>query len=185
LTFRSYHFISFIADIYAVFKIELIEHQTYTADPKSSFKLIILQTELERFKFLIRSFLRSRLAKIDAYTLHHLTDPPTRVRLSESEIQYATAHSTLLHRHYYSSFLGQFPEALRRLDDRQGGVDMVEGPDLEKAVFVRGLGGPQGEAVEVEVEGTDIGFRMGRGDVWVVRWGAVRGAVARREAELI
>ena len=33
-------------------------------DPKSNFTLVILQTELERFKFLVRSLLRSRIAKV-------------------------------------------------------------------------------------------------------------------------
>lgn len=33
-------------------------------DPKANFTLIILQTELERFKFLVRSFLRARIAKV-------------------------------------------------------------------------------------------------------------------------
>lgn len=33
-------------------------------DPKSNFTLVILQTELERFKFLVRSFLRARIAKV-------------------------------------------------------------------------------------------------------------------------
>ena len=45
-------------------KIELVEEQTGNMDPKTNFRLIILQTELERFKFLVRSFLRARIAKV-------------------------------------------------------------------------------------------------------------------------
>jgi len=33
-------------------------------NPKTNFKLIIIQTELERFKFLVRSFLRARIKKV-------------------------------------------------------------------------------------------------------------------------
>ena len=47
-----------------VSKIELVEEQTGNIDPKTNFRLIIIQTELERFKFLVRSFLRARLAKV-------------------------------------------------------------------------------------------------------------------------
>jgi GINS complex subunit 4 len=36
---------------------------------KSNFTLVILQTELERFKFLVRSFLRARIAKVGLETL--------------------------------------------------------------------------------------------------------------------
>ena len=45
-------------------QIELVEEQTGNLDPRENFKLIILQTELERFKFLIRSFVRARVAKV-------------------------------------------------------------------------------------------------------------------------
>lgn len=33
-------------------------------DPKTNFALIVIQTELERYKFLVRSFLRARMAKV-------------------------------------------------------------------------------------------------------------------------
>lgn len=45
-------------------QIELVELQTGDTDPKTNFRLIIIQTELERFKFLVRSFLRTRIAKV-------------------------------------------------------------------------------------------------------------------------
>jgi hypothetical protein len=47
-------------------QIELVEDQTGNMDPKTNFKLIIIQTELERFKFLVRSFLRARMKKVHA-----------------------------------------------------------------------------------------------------------------------
>lgn len=42
----------------------MVEDQTGDMNPKTNFKLIIIQTELERFKFLVRSFLRARLKKV-------------------------------------------------------------------------------------------------------------------------
>lgn len=45
-------------------QIELVELQTGNTDPKTNFRLIIIQTELERFKFLVRSILRTRIAKV-------------------------------------------------------------------------------------------------------------------------
>lgn len=33
-------------------------------DPKTNFALIVIQTELERYKFLVRSYLRARIAKV-------------------------------------------------------------------------------------------------------------------------
>ncbi|KAK0514860.1 hypothetical protein JMJ35_002239 [Cladonia borealis] len=163
-------------------QISLIEDRTSSTDPKSSFTLIILQTELERFKYLTRSLLRARLAKIDAFPLHTLTHAPTRALLSPSELQYATTHTAILHRHFQNAFLGQFPEGLRKMDDSSGGVNMVEGPDLEKAVFVRGR---REAGVVIGGEGVGKEFLLGKGEVVVVRWGVVREVVGRGEAELI
>ena len=68
------------------------------------------------------------------------------------------------------------------MDDSSGGVNMVEGPDLEKAVFVRGR---REEGVVIGGEGVGEEFLLGKGEVVVVRWGVVREVVGRGEAELI
>ncbi|KAL6714601.1 GINS complex subunit [Lecanora helva] len=177
-------------------QIELVEDTTGNPDPRANFRLIILQTELERYKYLIRSLLRARIAKIDKYAMHYLStttnntssssptpdpNPSSTSNLSPTELTYLTSHTSLLHTHYHASFLGQFPPNLQRMDDRQGGVDMVEGPDLEKAVFVRG----RRDVGEVWGEGMEEGFLLRRGDVVVCRWGVVREVVGRGDAELI
>jgi GINS complex subunit 4 len=74
------------------FKIEAIETMNATADPSANFRLVIVQTELERFKFLVRSLLRARMAKVrimatsllvfeaDRYhTDRHISTPLTRI----------------------------------------------------------------------------------------------------------
>lgn len=35
-------------------------------DPKTNFALIVIQTELERYKYIVRSYLRSRIAKVSS-----------------------------------------------------------------------------------------------------------------------
>ena len=59
---------------------------------------------------------------------------------------------------------------------------MIEQPDVDKAVFVRAL---RNVDAPVVVEGTDIAFEMRGGDVYVVRWSAVRELVMAGDAELI
>ena len=120
--------------------------------------------------------------QIDAHALHYLLNPSATSRLSPSELQYARAHQALLQQHYRSSFLAQFPPSLQRLDDTTGGISMIETPDMDKAVFVRAV---KDVAEPVYVEGTDTYFEMRRGDVYVVRWSAVKGLVEGGEAELI
>ncbi|KAI4130143.1 MAG: hypothetical protein LQ347_003493 [Umbilicaria vellea] len=163
-------------------QIDLVETQTGDMDPKTNFRLIIIETELERFKFLVRSFLRTRIAKIDKHALYILTNPSHKSRLSSSELQYLTTHQSILHAHYRSSFLSQFPAQLQRLDDTAGGISMIEQPDMDKAVFVRAL---RDIHEPVVVDGTDIAFEMGRGNIFVVRWSAVRELVLAGDAELM
>lgn len=45
-------------------QIDEVEDLTGDMDPKTNFSLIVIQTELERYKFLVRSFLRARMAKV-------------------------------------------------------------------------------------------------------------------------
>lgn len=48
-------------------QIEKVEEMTGDMDPKTNFALIVIQTELERYKYIVRSFLRSRIAKVGIY----------------------------------------------------------------------------------------------------------------------
>ncbi|KAK7552391.1 hypothetical protein IWX49DRAFT_610072 [Phyllosticta citricarpa] len=164
-------------------QIELVEEQTGNMDPKANFRLILYQTELERFKFLVRSFLRARMAKIDKHPHHTLLTPSTLSRLSLPERQYLSQHQALLTSHYASSFLSQFPPQLQRLDDKAGGISMVDAPDADAAVFCRvlrdcGVVGVGGVDEEREVD-------LRRGDVLVVRWSVVAERVVRGDVELI
>lgn len=59
---------------------------------------------------------------------------------------------------------------------------MIEQPDMDKAVFVRAL---RDIHEPVVVEGTDIAFEMSRGNIFVVRWSAVRELVLAGDAELM
>ncbi|KAK6517708.1 GINS complex subunit [Arthrobotrys conoides] len=162
-------------------QIEQIEDQTGNLDPRANFQLIIVQTELERVKFLIRSYLRTRISKIDKHALHILSTPSIRHLLSPSEQTYLRTHQALLNELYLSSFLKNFPDNLKRLDDSAGGLTMVEEPDLEGAVFLRVI---RDVNVAIAWEGGET-LDMRSGDVYVIRYSAVQEAVKRGDVELI
>lgn len=77
--------------------------------------------------------------------------------------------------------MSQFPTSLQRMDDTAGGISMVEVPDLDKAVFVRGLRDLEEPVV---IEGMETYFELRRGDVVVTRWSAVRELVPAGDAGL-
>ena len=161
--------------------------------------LSILQTDLSRTQFIVRSFLRQRLSKITKHAVYYLTqlasseDKSNSTLLSQSETQFLRHHQSLLSNFYDASFLSSFPPKMRRLDDTSGGMGnvMVEGPDEASAVIVRCLGEGWGneESVERGRRGGEgeagVELRMRRGEVWVVRWGDVRGGVGEGGLELL
>lgn len=207
-------------------------YHTNTTDDLSRSKnlnliLSILQTDLGRTQFLLRSYLRQRLGKLTRYSVYYLqlldrrqsqtqsqsqwqtqtqtansTEHTGINLLSESEQQFLRHHHSLLTRFYSSSFLDSLPARLRRLDDASGGMgnNMVEGPEAGTAVVVRcldevwdntdevergrdgvgGGGGGGGEEGKPTVE-----LRMRRGEVWVVRWGDVKGGVVGGALDLL
>ncbi|KAL7946344.1 hypothetical protein V8C42DRAFT_320317 [Trichoderma barbatum] len=163
-------------------QIEKIEDMTGDMDPKTNFALIVIQTELERYKFLVRSYLRTRIAKIDKHTLHYLSTQELRQRLSPTELAYATRHQALLHNHYLSSFLSSFPQRLQNLNDTAGNVSMIDSPDLDTAVFVRLL-----RDKDVFGRGTDVDTILPAtgGDVLILRWSSAKGLVEDGDAELV
>ncbi|KAK3695007.1 hypothetical protein B0T22DRAFT_497186 [Podospora appendiculata] len=163
-------------------QIEKVEEMTGDMDPKTNFVLIVIQTELERFKFLVRSYLRARIAKIDRHTLHYLSTDDLRARLSEMELAYATRHQALLHNHYLSSFLSSFPPALQNLNDTAGNISMIDAPDLDAAVFIRLL-----EDTVVQGRGVDADGEMdGReSDIVILRWSDAKPLVEAGRAELV
>ncbi|KAI1399962.1 GINS complex, Sld5 component [Hypoxylon fuscum] len=163
-------------------QIEKIEDMTGDMDPKTNFALIVIQTELERYKYLVRSYLRARIAKIDKHTLHYLSSPELRARLSPTELAYATRHQALLHNHYLSSFLSSFPPPLQNLNDTAGNISMIDTPDLEAAVFIRLL-----RDTLVEGRGTDADGRMDgkNGDVVILRWSDAKKLVESGFAEIV
>ena len=59
---------------------------------------------------------------------------------------------------------------------------MIEQPDTDTAVFVRAL---RDVEEPVAINGTDTNFELRGGDVYVVRWSAVRDHVMNGDAELI
>lgn len=151
-------------------------------DPKTNFALIVIQTELERYRYLVRSYLRARIAKIDRHTLHYLSTDDLRARLSEMELAYATRHQALLHNHYLSSFLSSFPANLQNLNDAAAGISMIETPDLESAVFIRALKDTPVEARGVD---TDAYADLKESDIVILRWADAKKLVEAGSAELV
>ena len=99
---------------------------------------IIQQSDIERVRYLLRSYMRTRLWKIDHYAQGLMASPDQRGKLSQMEQQYLDKHGLLLTRHFEKAVLDRVPASgnLRRVNDRTAaGVSMIDAPDLNQFVF--------------------------------------------------
>ncbi|KPI45673.1 DNA replication complex GINS protein SLD5 [Cyphellophora attinorum] len=163
--------------------------------------LSILQTDLSRTQFLVRSLLRARLAKVGKWAGYygHVLEQQQQSSgrdedesvLSGAEAQFLSRHQALLMNFYEGSFLAGFPPKMRRLDDGGTGEGgMLEGPGREGVVVVRclaegGWGNEDSLGRRRDDEGIVNEVRLRRGDVQVVRWGDVRGGVVDGALEVL
>ena len=160
-----------------------VVEETHVDNVKVNFKMVIIQTELERIKYMLRSYLRTRILKIDRYALHCTRNPDIWSRLSLLERQYVQKHQAILERHYHISFMKDLPDSgnLRRLDDvAAAGLSMIEAPDPNKAVFVKVVQ-PIADRIPIESEALEVEI----GNVFLTRYASVREYVQKVMSPLI
>ncbi|KAL7414976.1 hypothetical protein BDY24DRAFT_338614 [Mrakia frigida] len=145
------------------------------------FKLMLVQTEIERVKFLIRAYLRTRLSKIERFAQHISSTPAMHYLLSPLELSHAKRYNALLIAHYKSSVLNSLPPSLHSLTElHNDGTDMVSKPNSKTPVFIyckKDIGPARLPS------GQDADFA--KGTTHLVRWGMVEGWVREGRAELI
>jgi len=177
--------------------------QHLQTDPRTSeeeyFRIVLIQTEAERVKFLVRSYLRARLYKIEKYHAHILASPEQRTRLSVTELAHAEGYKALLESHFHASALNGLPENLRSLNEEDehglsmGGFHLsfvhcegivkkkvVSRPNVKQGVFVRArrhcapVSLPDGGTLEME-----------RGGIHLVQYATIEGLLRLGDVELV
>ncbi|KAI9093104.1 hypothetical protein DFS34DRAFT_272852 [Phlyctochytrium arcticum] len=150
-------------------------------DPDKAFLVVLYQQEMERIKFVIRGYLRTRLVKIQQHPLHLLRDESSRSRLSEEEIIFCEKFQEILEAHYTKSCLSDFPSFLKRLDDDAGDLHMVSKPDLDDSVIIR---------VQQSIGAFHLAYskdtiEMNAGDQYILRYSAVKNLIEDGKVELV
>ncbi|ORY94983.1 hypothetical protein BCR43DRAFT_476917 [Syncephalastrum racemosum] len=177
----------FRADIVDSMK-DLIEEQTdrildmEVSNPDENFYSMIYQTEIERLKFLLKSYLRTRLFKIEKFALWLLRQDNAAHIMSPHELEYARSYQTLLETHHHETFAHMLPHTQQKQDEEMGDISMVVTPNLEAPVFVKALdatgplhiAGPDEEDVSLE-----------KGDIYLLRYSAVKQLLSDRLVRLI
>ncbi|KAG2179375.1 hypothetical protein INT44_006221 [Umbelopsis vinacea] len=195
---------------------ELIEHQGMVAMEGLSenvdmrFRSMLYQTEMERIKFLIRNYLRTRLYKIEKYTTYLLNRPDVRERLSDKEYEYAQrsvfeqmpfdfhnfivpnlktvfpgnakSYAELLEKHYSKSFLNTLPQSQQDVNEKINTLSSVSVPDEYSAVIVRG----KEEQGMFELESRrQYEIRLSPESIYMVRYSDIKLLLDEGQVELI
>ncbi|GMK53718.1 hypothetical protein CspeluHIS016_0103040 [Cutaneotrichosporon spelunceum] len=156
---------------------------TLRADPSTSeeehFRLVLVQTEMERGKWLIRSYVRARLHKIEKFAQYITATPELHSRLSGAELSHARRYAVLVGQHYSRSVLDSLPDWLRRLDEG-GAVPMIAQPNLAQPVLVY----IRQDCGEIALEGDEVA-ELAKGSTHLVRYDLVERWVQLGWAEVM
>eukprot|EP01027_Heterolobosea_sp_BB2_P015760 GEZU01022538.1.p1 GENE.GEZU01022538.1~~GEZU01022538.1.p1 ORF type:complete len:177 (+),score=30.54 GEZU01022538.1:128-658(+) len=82
-------------------------------DVKEAFRANIYQLEVDRVQYLLKSYLRERLKKIEKYAQYILSTKEMKKRLSPQELKFAEAYLALEQRHFQTSLLDHLPEGFK------------------------------------------------------------------------
>ncbi|KAJ7475153.1 hypothetical protein B0H11DRAFT_2034366 [Mycena galericulata] len=159
--------------------------QLLRGDPSSSeeehIRIMLAQTEVERVKFIVRSYVRTRLFKIENYARYIIANEEVQTRITAAERDYASRHAHLIDRHFYASVLQSLPESQSGLDDIPNFImpPMVTEPDTTRAVFAHALRNtiartPEGKTVD-----------LAKGSLTLVSFAAVSDLVESGDVELV
>ena len=174
--------------------------------------LLCMEAELERVKFVMRSYIRCRLAKIDKYSLYLLQLKehaqrrngvrvlPLEELLSKEELDYHQRHFGILLKLLNQSILKHMPTELQAINDTEGSVSMIDEPDWNKFVFIR-VKGPALGALDddpqlskdetgkyfysVTIPDLNEDVELTIGSIYVMRYSVIRDLLQEDKVELI
>ncbi|EKM76268.1 hypothetical protein AGABI1DRAFT_87253 [Agaricus bisporus var. burnettii JB137-S8] len=160
--------------------------QLLRGDPSLSddehLRITLVQLDIERVKFIVRSYVRTRLYKIEKYARYITANADIQTRLTAAEREHASRHADLTDRHFNYSVLQSLPEPQRHLDDETPYYmpPMMSSPDVTRPVFVHAL-----EDCPPVVLPDGTRHEMLKGHISLTHYSVVEHLVARGEAELV
>ena len=166
--------------------------------------ILCMEAELERVKFLMRSYLRCRLQKIDKFLMlleendFQVWDEENLIEksglvvnklLSEAEYKYMKSKFKILSKLYNSTILLHLPDSFQQINDPNSNVKMVTEPDMQEFVFifVKGNNDPQSENVvySVFIKETQEEVELVVGGIYVMRYDLVEQYIKQNIVMLI
>ncbi|CAO1615525.1 unnamed protein product [Sympodiomycopsis kandeliae] len=158
-------------------------------------RLSLVQLDVERAKWLLRAYLRTRISKLEAHSAHYALLPQSHlsILLSPLEKAYLTKYDSLRTSHLTSSVLTYLPESLQSLTDLASPLDyngesdsnskgnIIEKPDIQNSpVFIQCLE----DCGNIRMEDGDDAT-LSEGSIHLISFGKIRHLVSQGRVELI
>eukprot|EP00268_Persea_americana_P060907 TRINITY_DN7638_c0_g1_i1.p1 TRINITY_DN7638_c0_g1~~TRINITY_DN7638_c0_g1_i1.p1 ORF type:complete len:221 (-),score=40.43 TRINITY_DN7638_c0_g1_i1:276-938(-) len=167
-------------------QIQLLEETVEELSGNASDDLIIslYQMDLDRTLFLLRSYLRVRLQKIEKYMLH-ISKTQLWNRLSEQEQKFAEKCTDIMEKHLQQSVLARLPygyQSILKQSISSEEDDMVPEPQLDTFIFCKSKGSVG--AFQLDDTGDEI-VDLVADDLYVLRYKSIKGLVEGGQIDLV
>ncbi|KAF5193661.1 Dna replication complex gins protein sld5 [Thalictrum thalictroides] len=167
-------------------QIQLMEEtvEEYDGNGTDPLTVSLYQMDLDRTQFLLRSYLRIRLQKIEKYPTH-ISKTDTWSRLSEQEQKFAKRCMDDMEKHLTQSVLSRLPygyQSILKQSISSEEDDMVPEPQLDTFVFCKSkvsLG-----AYQLDESGEDI-VDFVANDLYVLRYKPVKPLIENGQIDIV
>uniref|UniRef100_A0A7S1DHH6 DNA replication complex GINS protein SLD5 n=1 Tax=Hemiselmis andersenii TaxID=464988 RepID=A0A7S1DHH6_HEMAN len=145
-------------------------------DATKALMLNMLRMDVERCNYLVRSYLRTRLLKIQKLYQSLLTDDQRYNLMSREEQRFCRSYADLVGKHFHSCVLDRLPENLRGMANEE----MIAQPPLDDHVFVSVLEDIP-DPVHIESEAVE----MKKDETFVIRFRHIEQLVTDQKIQLV
>ncbi|GAB0099250.1 DNA replication complex GINS protein SLD5 [Sergentomyia squamirostris] len=156
-----------------------MEESTKQLD-KNDFRSVTHRMELERIRYLIASYLRCRISKIESFTQAILRDEEARTlqekRLSDEELAFAKEYQSNMEAHFHQLVLRHLPRSFP--DDPR---KRIVQPNLDSHIFIRANENIDGVILRDDDEEVD----MEEGSQHIVPYKLISDLVVKGKIDLI
>ncbi|UPR03829.1 subunit Sld5 of DNA replication complex GINS complex [Chloropicon primus] len=159
--------------------------EDYEQDHANALTRMIRLAEVNRIKFSLRSYLRKRLSKIEAYAIHFFANDELSSRLSPQEHEFAKEYIQNMNDLFQESILKKMPRDYDSLLHQSQAMesevpDMIPEPHLDKHVFVK----VTDDLGDIRID-RENSIRLAQGDIFAIRYNLIKEFVDTGRVELI
>ena len=142
-----------------------------------SSSLYWFKKEIERIKYILHSYLRIRLWKIQKYVYYILSDEIQYNRLSQKEQKFAQKYINLNERHFKNCFLRDLPSKYQTLTE----PEMIVKPNLNKFVVIKANENND----NILIENGKHHINLQKNNIFVARYDNFKHLIAQGTVDLI